>query len=1005
MRLLDATRRRAPAVGVLAGLLALAGAWGLSRLQSSIFPSVTFPIVKVIAEVGEEPAAQVMPAVTRPLEEAILRVPGVERVRSITSRGSAELSASFRWGTDMRVALQRVEAEAQRLAPDLPARTRLDVEWMNPATFPILGYALTSPTISEAALLAHAEYVLKPALLRVPGIAQVQIQGGRRREFQVRLDPARLLGRGLAPADVVEAFRRSGEVLSAGLVEANHELYLALVGARIHDVAGVAALAVATPSGPPVRLGDLGAVAIADQVSYVRTSADGRPAVLVNVVRQPAGDTVGIARAVERLLRDEPALVPAGARWSCFYDQARFVADSIGGLRDAILVGVALAGLVLLAFLRRPRAALVAVLAIPLTVAIAGIGLVAAGQTVNLMTMAGIAASLGLVADDAIVVVEGIHRAAEDGAPDPAAAALAELWPAMVGSSLATIAVFVPFALLPGVVGAFFQPLALTVALALAVSLAVSLLLVPLAAGGAPAARPAPSGRLPLPARGSARIAAGLRRRPWVAAALLALLAGAALWFRARLGSDFLPAMDEGTIVIDYWSPPGTSLTDTDGILRAVERELQALPDVRAYSRRTGTQLGFFVTEPNRGDYLVDLKPRAARRPVDEIVDDLRARIAAVAPALHVDFGQLIEDGIGDLTGGAPQPIDLKLFGTDPALLAARARQVAAVAAGVRGVEDVFDGVVIAGPSLEIRPDRLAAARAGVPLDALHAAVEPWLLGTVAGQVRVGDQLLDLRVLAPRTGPLEEVPIRTASGAILPLSALASISARPPEAEIDRENLATYVGVTARLSGRDLGGAVAEIRQRLEAARLLGPGITLRMGGQFEQQQASFRALSLVLLGGLGLIGLVVLFTVGGWRAAAGTILVALAALAGSLGALLATGRSLDVSSYVGAIMMTGIAAENAIFVLHEERRARARGRRGEAAWAEATARRLRPVAMTVLAGSLALAPLALALGQGAQLMQPLAIAVIGGFALSGPLVLWVLPAIAGRREAADPQP
>ncbi len=999
---LRAVRRRSVALFSLALLLAGAGAFAAARLPSAIFPSVTFPIVKVIADVGEEPAAQVMPTVTRPLEEAILRVPGIERVRSVTSRGSTEISALFAWGTDMRVALQRVQGEAQRVRPDLPPGTRVDVEWMNPAVFPILGYALTSDTLSQAQLLAHAEYVLKPALLRVPGVSQIQIQGGRRREFQIRLDESKLAGRGITAADVVTAVRKENDVLSAGLVEANHELYLALVDGRVHDVAGLDHLAVPLPGGQPVQLSDLGTVQVADEVTYVRTTADGHPAVLLNVLRQPTGDTVSIARGIERLLRDEPRLVPAGARWSTFYDQARFVAGSVTGVRDAIVIGVLFAALILFAFLRSVRATLVAVLAVPLVVAIAGICLAAAGQTVNLMTLAGVAAALGLLADDAIVVVEGIHRAAEDGAPDPAARALADLWPAMLGSSLSTIAVFVPFALLPGLVGAFFKPLALTMALALAVSLAVSLVLVPLAAG-----QSAPRARAPGPWR--EKLAAGYRAvgrfflvRRWAALGTVLLLVLAAAFLYRRTGTDFLPAMDEGSIILDYWSPPGTSLTDTDAMLREVEKVVMALPDVQGYSRRTGTQLGFFVTEPNHGDYVIDLKPRSRRRPVDAVIDDLRQRIAAVEPALHIDFGQLLEDNIGDLTGGVPQPIDVKIFGDDPGLLASKARAVAKLVAGVRGVEDVFDGVVVAGPALDVRPDPVATARAGLSTGALRAAVEPALLGTVAGRLRVADRLYDVRVLASHAGRLEDVLVRSGDGALLPLSMLARVKTGAPETEIDRENLASYVGVTARLSGRDLGSAVSEIRARIAAARLLPSGMTVRFGGQFEQQQSSFRWLFYVLLAGLALVAVIVLLTFGDWRAAAGTVLVAVATLAGSLAALALTGATLNVSSYVGAIMMTGIAGENAIFVIREARLALDGGMPETDAWLLASARRLRPVAMTVLASALALAPLALAIGNGTQLLQPLAISVIGGFVLSGPLVLWILPAVARRRRRGE---
>jgi CzcA family heavy metal efflux pump len=984
-------RSRRWAVFLTALLLAGVGVWRALTLPSAVFPSVTFPIVKVITDVGEEPAARMMPTVTRPLEEAILRVPGIERVISTTSRGSTEMSAIFSWGVDMNVALQRVQAETERVRPTLPTETRIDVEWMNTAIYPIEGYALTSDTLSQAELWDLAQYTLKPALIRIPGVSEIQIQGGRQREFQVRLDPAALIGFKMTAADVVAAIKSADDVSSAGLHEANHELYLTLIDGRATSLAELRKLAVATPGGLAVSLEKLGTVDVADEVSYVRTSAQGKPAVLLNVIRQPAGNIVAIADAIDALMRTQK-LLPRGVEWTRFYDEARFVRDSVNGVRDALWIGIGLAAVVLLLFLRNLRLMLVAAIAMPVTAAIAGLLLDATGQTINLMTLAGLAASLGLVADDAIVVVENIARHRERGAADAVAIGLREILPALIASGLGSIAILIPFALLTGVTGAFFKPVALTLGIALAVSFAVSAFVVPLVSDARAHTKASKAWRL------TRRVRIGFRgavRRfvawPWLGAlCALALLAGA--WVLERtLGSDFLPEMDEGSIILDYWSPPGTSLTDTDAMLRNAEREILALPDVRAYSRRTGAQLGFFITEPNRGDYVIDLKPRAERRPVDEVIEDLRARFARVAPALHTDFGQLLEDNIGDLSGGAVQPIDLKLFGNDATQLEAQARRVAGLLARIDGLADVFDGIVIAGPALDFRVDPLAAARLGVDAGAIHEQVEPFVEGTVVHPVRVGERLFDLRVLV-RGGALAETPVR-GKDALVPLSSVATLKTGAPEAEIDRENLRTFVGVTARLEGRDLGGAIAEIREKLRGLHL-PETVHVEFGGQYEQQQSAFQALLWVLIAAVGLVALVSLFAFGSLSAALGICLVALASLAGVFAALHVTGTTLNVSSYVGAIMMVGIVSENAMFVVHEARLLRTHGASARRAIVEAVLRRTRPVAMTVLATACALMPLAVGIGAGAQLVQPLAIAIIGGFTLSGPLVLFVLPSL-----------
>jgi CzcA family heavy metal efflux pump len=980
---------------LLIAVLCGAGVWSGLHLPSSIFPAVTFPRVKVIAEAAEEPAVQMIPAVTRPLEEAVLRVPEVLRVVSTTTRGSVEVSAEFAWGADMQIALQRVEAQIERVRADLPPATRIDAEWMNTAVFPILGYALTSETKSPAELREIADFRLKPALNQIPGVAQVQVQGGRIREFQVRLDPQRMAARRIAAADVVEAIRKNDVVASAGLVEANHELYLSIVSGKPSGIDDLARIALPRPNGGvPVALAELGTIAAADAVSYVRTTAERRPAVLLNIIRQPAASTLAVASGIENLLHRNTELLPKDVRWTTFYDQAEFVRRSVDGVRDAILIGVALAALVLLAYLRNFRIAAVAVATIPVTAAIVLLGLAAGGQTINLMTLGGIAAAVGLVADDAIVVVENIARHAEERVSDnPARSGLAEVLPALTGSSLSTIVIFFPFALLSGVAGAFFRPLALTMAIALGISYALSALAVPAASEAArvwAGSRRAPKRRPP-------RIARFFIAHPSLAVAVTVVLLGAGGWLYTSLGSDFLPAMDEGSIILDYWTPPGTSLTDTDQMLGEVESIIAALPDVAAYSRRTGEQLGFFVTEPNSGDYVIRLKPRRTRRAVDEIIDDLRARIARTEPAVHTDFGQLLEDNIGDLAGGVPQPIDVRIFGEDQRILQEKARAAAGILKGVPGLADVFDGITISGPKLSIqaRPDALA--RFGSTPEALHTEVEPALGGTVAGNLRIGERLYNIRVLSqhrPTVAALGELPVQTPGGARVPLSELATVSTGVPEVEIHRENLQTYLGVTARLDNRDLGSATAEIQRKLHSSLPLAPGMTIRYGGQYEQQQTSFKGLLGVLFGGLLLVAIILLFEFGDWRAPLLTIVMAVAVLASVLGSLLLTGMTLNVSSFVGAIMMVGIVGEKCVFLIHDAREELRRGVPVPEAWAEASRKRLRAVMMTIFATAFALAPLAVALGEGSQLQQPLAIAVIGGFVLSSPLVLLILPSL-----------
>jgi CzcA family heavy metal efflux pump len=999
---------RPQAVFLLILVLCAAGIWSAVGLPSSIFPTVTFPRIKVIAEGKEEPAAQLIPSVTRPLEEAMIRVPGIQRVTSTTSRGSVEMGGEFAWGTDMQVALQRVQGEIQRVRPDLPSDLRVDAEWMNTAIFPILGYALTSDRRSISDLRALADYQLRPALVQIPGVSQVQVQGGLVREFQVQLDPAQLASRKVSASDVVEAIRKNNVLDSAGLAESNHELYLSLVTGKPGTLEELSRIAVPlSHGGVSPTLGQLGRIVAADAVSYIRTSSDRRQAVLINIVRQPAASTLEVARQVDELIRQHPELLPKDVRWRTFYDQAEFVRDSVHGVRDAILIGVALAVAVLFLYLRNFRVTWIAVATIPVTVAIVLLGLTVFGQTINLMTLGGIAAAIGLVADDAIVVVENIARHAEQRvSPDPSRSGLSEVLPGLTGSSLSTIAIFFPFALLSGVAGAFFRPLALTMAIALAVSYFLSAVAVPAAARRLRVA--SKEGKK----RREPRIARFFVAHPGIAAALtLALLAGGGVLYSV-IGSDFLPQMDEGSIILDYWTPPGTSLTDSEQMLGQVEKILMSVPDVEIYSRRIGTELGFFVTEPNRGDYVVRLKPRSKRRGVEEVIDDLRGRIAAAEPAIRTEFGQLLEDNIGDLSGGVPQPVDVKVYGEDQPLLQQKANEAAAILKGIPGVEDVFNGITVSGPKLTVRAIPDVLPRFGLTTESLRSEIEPAVAGTVAGTLRIGERLYDIRVFSRPGQDVSTLPqarIQTPSGALVPLSSLATISTGTPDVEIDRENLRTYLGVTARLSGRNLGSAMAEVRRRLSRDLALPPTMFLSFGGLYEQQQTSFKGLLGVLFAGLVLVAVILLFEFGDWRAPLLTVILALAVLTSVLASLLLTGMTLNISSFVGAIMMVGIVGEKAVFLIQDAREELRRGMPVREAWVEASRKRLRAVMMTVFATAFALAPLALALGQGSQLQQPLAIAVIGGFLLSTPLVLLVLPSLycwmdpKGRLAGRDP--
>jgi multidrug efflux pump subunit AcrB len=993
------SQRRAIALG-FAAILGL-GTWIAFRLPSSILPDVTFPRIKVIADSGELPAAVMLRTVTIPLEAALGRIPHLSEMRSITSRGSVEINLDCEWGVDMDLALQRVQSQLDAVRNRLPDGTSLDARLMSPAQFPVLAYSLVSDRLSGAELRDLADFTLKPELSRLPGVAEVVVQGGSRLEARVTLDPGRLAARGLDAGAVAEAVRASARLESVGLLEANGRLYLGLADGRPRDLDELRAIPVVTRGGPPVTLGSLGEITLEEAPQFVRYRAQSSPAVLVSLLRHPSASVITLQQSTQRWLRDHRAQLPPGLRVQAFYDQSDLVRGAVQGARDSLLVGAVLAALIMIAFLGSLRLGAGGACVLPGSIALTLIGLSLTHQTLDMMSLGGIAAAIGLVLDDAIVVVEHLATHTPDGDAPARARAMAGLFPSLTGSTLCTLAIFLPFRFLGGVSGAFLRVLALSMSLMLASSYLLCLTVVPLLTRRAPArVRRSREGRW-------ARLVGFGARHPAAGVAVVVVLVAAAWALQSTLPSGFLPGMDEGSLILDYLTPPGTSLVETDRMLREVDREIDATPEVIAWSRRTGDQLGFFITEPNTGDYVLRLRP-GHRRAADEVADDLRRRIERREPAMRIEFGQLVEDVIGDLTS-SPQPIEIRVFHDDTDLAQHAARDIAALLGRVRGVVDIKDGIVVSGPDATLSADP-GAARLGVTTRDLADAVRPAVAGVDVGEIARGARAWDVRIVVPRPvapgagATLVPLTVPVADGQRVAVRDVARVRIDPGETEIARDDRRTMVPVTARLSGRDLGSAMREIQSRIPREVVLPAGAGLRFGGLWLQQQTSFRGLVLVLLAATLLVTLVLLIAFRSWGATLALLGVTLASLAGVFGALRVTGSTLDISSLVGAIMMVGIVSENGFFLVATYLDRRRAGTGAMEAAVAASRRRTRPILMTTLAGVAALTPLSLGLGAGSELLRPLAIAVIGGFTLSAVLLLMVLPSLlAGLGGVVDP--
>ncbi len=1001
-----ARNSRAILLGVV--LLSAAGLHALATMPSNIYPEVEFPRIQIVAHAGDLSPRMMQLAVTRPLEEAARTVLGARRVRSKTIRGGAEISVIFNPDADMRYSLQLMQGKADEVRGELPAGTTLVVERMTPSLFPIFSVNVTGG-LPPADLRDLAVYQLRPLLSRVPGVADVEVLASEEREISVIVDPDRLNAAKLTLEQVGDALKATNQVVSVGRLPRDYRQYQVLTTAELQSVEDVRRVVVAFRQGTPLYLGDLAEVreGLIDRTTLI--SGTGQPAALMNVARQIRGNILEVADGAWAALKEYRPSLPPSVKLQVVYDLAEFVRSAVASVRDAILIGGLLAVLVLVAFLRDWRVTAIAAVSLPLTLVGTVFVLQLVGGTVNLMSLGGLAIAIGLVIDDAIVVVENIHRHRALGEPVAVAAekGTQELLAAVVGSTLTTVVVFVPLGLLQGVVGQFFAALSLTLAAAVLLSLGYALFFIPNAAArflegqSEPAVRP---GRLA--ERYRALLRSSLERPRRVAGVTLCLAALGAVFY-LRLETGFLPEMDEGGYVIDYWTPEGTSLAETDRMVHRMEEVVAATPEVAGFARRTGAELGLFATEQNRGDIVVKLKPPGARkRRAEEVIEEQRATFAAQMPGMTIEFVQLLQDMLGDLEG-APEPVEVKIFGDDLAELARLAGRTAERLEKIPGLVDLV--VPQRGnPELDIRIDPTRAARVGFTVESVAKQLSAGLLGQVATSFRRGDRLIDVRVRFPDSRRFDldwirEFPLTTAEGGIVPLSTTSTIETAQGETQLFREDLRQMIPVTARLEGRGLGGGVRDVKAAL-AADPWPVGYSYSIGGIYESQQASFRSMLLVLAIAALLVLAVLVAQFRRFTPALVILSAAPLSLVGAFGLLLVTGTPLNVSSFMGLILLIGLVVKNGIILVDYADIAAARGASPTEALVEAGTVRLRPILMTTLCTLFGLLPLALGLGAGAELQKPLAIAVIGGLTVSTVVTLVFVPTVLAeiqRRQAA----
>lgn len=982
-------------------LILAGGVFSYVKIKSSLFPQITFPKIKIIADAGQQPVDQMTVAVTKPLENAIKQVPDLEVIKSKTSRGSCEISAFMSWNANIDLSQQQIEARINQISNQLPPDVNITVEKMNPSILPVMGYSLSAGSLTPIELKQLALYTIKPFLSQVPGVSDIRVIGGEDKEYWAVLDPNKMSKLGLTPSVLAQKLNETNFIKSNGYSSDYRYLYLTLTNAQLRDIEQLKNIVIKNDGNRIVYFKDIAQIEVHSAKQYIKVNADGKESILIAVIQQPNANVIDLSKAMKQKIVDLEKTLPKGVKLSPYYIQADFVQDSIKSVSDALWIGLLLAIVVAILFLRSFKASATILITIPITLSLTMLVLLVMGQTFNIMTLGAIAASIGLIIDDAIVVVEQIHRTHEEN-PEKESNLLVQqaikyLFKAMIGSSLSTIVIFFPFILMSGVAGAYFKVMTNTMIITLVCSFFATWILLPVVYIFL--SQFVKTENLKPHDVKEQKWVKYFIQRPWISFSFIALLVVLSMMIIPNLSTGFLPEMDEGSIVLDYNSPPGTSLEETDRELHEVEKIIISHPDVQAYSRRTGTEMGFFITEPNSGDFLIQLK-KNRKKTTAQVTDDLRQKIEESGLPLTVDFGQVIGDMLGDLMSSV-QPIEVKIFGTDKQLIHQYSKQIAGIVEKVKGTADVFDGIVIAGPSIEVIPNLVTLGQYNISPQDFQYQLQTMLEGNVVGEMFDRQQFTPIRILYNNKSnaslfEIENSMIALPNGEMKPLKEFASVKLVSGVAEENREDLQTLGIVTARLDNGNLGGTMKEIQQQINRQVKLPNGYSIVYGGAYAEQQQSFSELLLILALSCLLVFTVILFLYRDIKVALTILFISILGISGSFILLFLTGTPLNVGSYIGLIMIVGIIGENAIFTylqFHESLPEKGK----EKAIVYAISTRLRPKLMTALGAIIALMPLALGIGTGAQMHQPLAVAVIGGFLIALPLLLIVFPTILNR--------
>jgi CzcA family heavy metal efflux pump len=1001
MNVVSFCREHRRAVYLLTAALFVAGLVAAFRLPSNVYPELSFPRIVIVAHSGDLSPQNMLLNVTRPLEETAKTVLGAQRVRSRTIRGAVEISVQFKPDTDMQYALQLMQAHVSDIRGELPPETEISVERITPTDWPILMMVL-SGNVPGADLRDYAYYDLRPMFSRVPDVSLVEVQASDQREVSVIVDPQKMLAHRISLPEIADRLRATNQINSVGRLDKDYSRYLVLATGQFHDLEEIRNTVVAVDNESPIRLRDIAEVRDGVEDPRILVYGNGQPGALISISRQIGGNILQVADQVKALAAHLGSAIPSTLHLSVVYDLAEFVREAVASVRDAVLIGALLAVVVLFLFLREGRSTLIAAVSLPIAVIGTFFFMKLFGGTLNLMSLGGLAIAIGLVIDDAVVIVENIYRHLGLGDPPPQAAeqGTRELLGPVIGSTVTTVVVFAPLSLLTGVVGEFFSALCQTLVISVTLSLVLAVVLIPLLAEQflKPRHHQPKSERFIQPVyRGYEWLVRwALRHRAIVAVAVVVSI-GLSVFLGTRLETGFLPEMDEGGFVLDAWTPPGTSLAETNHINHLMEEQVRAMPETASFLRRTGAEMGPFATEQNTGEIVVKLKPRSQReRGIEETMDALKTNILTSVPGVRIEFTQVLQDMIGDMEGN-PSPVEVKIFGSDLQVLDQLAEDIGPKLQKIPGLD--YIGIQKGNPESVINVDAVAAGRLGMTVEQVSQQVSAGLLGLEQTELRLSDRTVGIRVRFPDSfrynyDDVRQFPILTPAKQIVPLSALARVESMRGENQLMRENQRLMVDLQAGLVNRGLGSVIRDVQNVLDTIHF-PVGTTYEIGGLYESQRNSFRDLLAVLALALGAVFIVLVIQ---FRAFPPALIIMSAAPLSVLGVfamLLATGTALNVSSFMGIILMVGLVVKNGIILfeyvhkLWEEQ-----GMPLREALVAAGKIRVRPILMTTLCTLFGLLPLAVGLGSGAELQKPLALAVIGGLTLSTFVTLLVMPAL-----------